>query len=123
MEIHGKERNFCMTIGAAKKIAAICPEGDIKNLDVMLTSGNTVEVVDKVAQLMVFLNEGYELKRSFEQPGYTPDVLTLEELETLEIQDLQRLQVEAIRTIRRDQKPDVELGNDPKNAEGGQISN
>lgn len=110
MKIHGKERNFCMTIGAAKRIAKLCPEGKLENLNVMLSNGNTVDMVEKVTELLVILNEGYENKRAFEEPGYTPDVLTVEELETLEVEELTKLQTEALRTIRKDQKPDVEVG-------------
>ncbi len=110
MKIHGKERNFCMTVGAAKRIAKLCPEGKLENLNVVMGTGNTVEMVDKVTEILVILNEGYESKRAYEEPGYTPDVLTVEELEALEIQELTKLQTEALRTMRRDQKPDVEVG-------------
>ena len=110
MKIHGKERNFCMTVGAAKRIAKLCPEGKIANLNIVLSNDNTVEMVEKVTEILVILNEGYESKRAFEEPGYTPDVLTVEELETLEIQELTKLQTEALRTVRKDQKPDVEVG-------------
>ena len=67
-------------------------------------------MVETVTEILVILNEGYESKRAFEEPGYTPDVLTVEELETLEIQELTKLQTEALRTARKDQKPDVEIG-------------
>lgn len=110
MKIHGKERNFCMTVGAAKRIAKLCPEGKIENLNIVLSNDNTVEMVEKVTEILVILNEGYESKRAFEEPGYTPDVLTVEELETLEIQELTKLQTEALRAARKDQKPDVEIG-------------
>lgn len=126
MKIHGKERNFAMTIGAAKKIAKLCPESKLENLNVMLSSGSTVDMVEKVTELLVILNEGYENKKAFETPGYTPDVLTVEELETLEVEELTRLQTEALKTIKKDQKPDVEVGQEKpgrgeKNAESGQI--
>lgn len=122
MKIHGKERKFSMTIGAAKKVAALCPEGKIENLAAVLNSGTTLETIDKVTRLLVILNEGYELKQKYEQPGYEPDIITVEELETLESDELMALQIEALRTIRRDQKPEVEIGkdNNPKNAESGQ---
>ena len=99
-----------MTVGAAKRIAKLCPEGKLENLNVVMGTGNTVEMVDKVTEILVILNEGYESKRAYEEPGYTPDVLTVEELEALEIQELTKLQTEALRTMRRDQKPDVEVG-------------
>ena len=126
MKIHGKERNFCMTVGAAKRIAKLCPEGKLENLNVVMGTGNTVEMVDKVTEILVILNEGYESKRAYEEPGYTPDVLTVEELEALEIQELTKLQTEALRTMRRDQKPDVEVGQEKpgrksKNAKSDQV--
>lgn len=126
MKIHGKERNFCMTIGAAKRIAKLCPEGKLENLNVMLNNGNTVDMVEKITELLVILNEGYENKRAFEELGYTPDVLTVAELETLEVDELTKLQTEALRTIRKDQKPDVEVGQEKpgrksKNAKSDQV--
>lgn len=126
MKIHGKDRYFAMTIGAAKKIAKLCPEGKLENLNIMLSGGSTVDVVDKVTELLVILNEGYENKKAYETPGYTPDVLTIEELETLELEELKKLQAEALKTVKKDQKPDVEVGQDKpgrksKNAKSDQV--
>lgn len=105
MKIHGKERKFELTVGATAKVASICPDRDIKNIDQMLT-GDFVTVIDTVIKLAMYMNEAYELKLSFET-DHEPDPISYDELSTLSADEMSQLQDEVVSAFTRDTKTNV----------------
>lgn len=108
MTVHGKERNFKLTVGASEAIAEMCPDGDLARIGEILDGPYTA--VAKVAMSVIAeLNRGYEEAKGYEEPGYTPDPITIAELSTLEFRELVAMQREALAAFRRDSTPTVEI--------------
>lgn len=105
MKIYGKERKFTLTVGATAKVAALCPDNDIKNIDQLLT-GDFVTVIDTVLKLAVYMNEAYELKLSYET-DHEADPVSYEELSTLSAEEMTQLQDEVVSAFTQDSKTNV----------------
>lgn len=108
MIIHGKERGFCLTIGATIEIAEFCPNGDISKIGDAITKGGYAVQMSNICKMIVALNRGYEERRAFEEPGYVPDPLTEQEVRSLTTTDLTMLQGEAMVAFSRDSETTVE---------------
>ena len=82
MKIHGREVGFMLKVGASAEIAKLCPNNDISRLG-ELFGDDYVASIDIVSKIVVALNKGFEMAKSFEEQGYQPKPLTHEELMTL----------------------------------------
>lgn len=108
MIIKGKERGFSLTIGATIEIAEFCPGGDISKVAYAITKGGYAKQMSNICKLIVALNRGYEERKAFEDPGYTPDPLTERDVRALTTADLTELQGEAMAAFGRDSASTVE---------------
>lgn len=88
MEINGREIKFRRTIGATLKIAALCPDNDLKKLKLLL-NGDPLESNLTAAAMVSILSDAAETHEALvaARAGreYVPDPLTIEEI--LDIQD------------------------------------
>lgn len=117
MQVHGREVGFRFTVGASAKISDLCPGGDISRLGEVL-EGQYGKVVRDSAAIIAALSEGQEQARFFEEPGYKPRPLTVEEVMTLRVDEFARLQQAALAAWLADSKPTVEV--EPEKKEGGE---
>lgn len=116
MQVHGREVGFRFTVGASAKISDLCPDGDISRLGEVLEGGYGKVARDSAA-IIAALSEGHEQARSFEEPGYKPQPLTVEEVMTLRMNEFSRLQQAALAAWTEDSKPTVEV--EPEKKESG----
>lgn len=121
MKIHGKERNFLLTVGAASEIAKFCPDKDIGRIGEVF-SDNYVESIDVIIKMIRILSNGYEQNKAYETDGYVPDPITEEELMALPMGDLMLLQADALAQFKADSTPEVEL-EEPKKETGAETAN
>lgn len=109
MIIFGKEKKFAMTVGAASEMAKMCPEGDLTRMGEIFDSGISFENVQKVAEMAIILSKAYEDRRRFEEPGYTPDPLTMEQALALTFDESMVLMQEILKTYSKDSEPSIEV--------------
>ena len=117
MQVHGREVGFRFTVGASAKISDLCPDGDISRLGEVL-EGQYGKVARDSAAIVAALSEGHEQARSFEEPGYKPRPLTVDEVMTLRMDEFAKLQQEALAAWMEDSKPTVEV--EPEKKESGE---
>lgn len=108
MIVHGKERNFKLTVGAALAIANLCPGGDLERLDEVL-SGNYAKIINNVVSVVLALQAGAEDARKLDEPDYTPDYMTADELLALEPHEFKAIEQAAIFAYKADITPNVEV--------------
>ena len=99
MIIHGKERGFLCTVEAVEEISKICRDGNIENLLEVFEEGTVTDKINKIIDLVCALNKGYEKNKAFEEPGYTSDIITKEELKAVPIKMMTEIQNEALEAI------------------------
>lgn len=117
MQVHGREVGFRFTVGASAKISDLCPDGDISRLGEVL-EGQYGKVARDSAEIVAALSEGYEQAQAYEEPGYKPTPLTVDEVMTLRVDEFARLQQAALAAWMEDSKPTVEV--EPEKKEGGE---
>ena len=117
MQVHGREVGFRFTVGASAKISDLCPDGDISRLGEVLEGQYGKVARDSVA-IIAALSEGHEQARAFEEPGYKPRPLTVEEVMALRMDKFTLLQQAALAAWMEDSKPTVEV--EPEKKEGGE---
>ena len=120
MKIHGKERGFLLTVGAASEIAKFCPDGDITRIEEAFPDsyGKSIDIMVK---MVLILNKGYEQNKAYETEGYVPDPITEEELMVLPMTDLMQLLAVAMEKFKGDSTPEVEL-EEPKKETGAETA-
>lgn len=97
MEIFGRERGFLMTIGAAEKISEICPDQDIQKMYQLFDDKiPMIERMKNAAAVICYMNEGYEENRAYNDPGYQPDPLRVEQVKALSIYEINAMQAMAV---------------------------
>lgn len=79
MELNGREVGFRRSVLATTKIAEACPNHDIGKLGDML-GADIVTGMETAITFVCALSEAWELHRKREEPGYTPNPITREEL-------------------------------------------
>lgn len=93
MVIHGREVDFKMTVMAAGQISKLCPKGQIKNLPAVLSGDiGDYDRIMNTAKIMVYMSEGYEKAKSYEDPSYEQHPLTVDEILSLEADEFTGLQ-------------------------------
>lgn len=108
MIIRGKERKFLYTIKASEEIGSFCG-GNIAKLAELLDSDDTAKRLNAIVNVIQILNKGYEEARAFEEPGYVPDVVTVEELKFLPVKTVKELELEAFAAISGGTETTVEI--------------
>ena len=79
MEIHGREITFRRSVLATCKIAEACPGRDLSKLGDQL-GADIVTSLETAITFVCALNEAAELHKKMEDPSYTPNPLTKDEL-------------------------------------------
>lgn len=115
IKINGREYGLKLTVGAALAITEICPAEDLSKLNDALYYPMLHMANENTIRFIVALSEGYESAKAFNDPGYTPDPITRELLETVTLGELFQLRNEAIAVYNRDTQPSVETENEKKN--------
>lgn len=104
MNINGKERHFLLTVDAAEKIGAFCPNGDF-NQFMKITEGKTFsDIVDMDLKIAEILINEYEQNKAIETAGYIPEPVDLSSMNKSSITPfwIRNLEKEMVTTIQRD---------------------
>lgn len=115
MIVHGREIKFLRTVNAACEIAELCPKQTLQNI-AKLFEGSDKYRITNMANIIHFLNEGYEEAKAFEEEGYTPKPITVKELLLLDEVTFNALFVEATDAFYAD-KQTVEVEEEKKKEE------
>lgn len=107
MELNGREIGFRRSVLATTKIAEACPDHDLGKLGAML-SGDIITGLETAIVFVCALSEAYELHRKREEPGYTPNPVTREELLDEDEDTLMELVSEGAKVYMNDGKVTVE---------------
>lgn len=122
MLIHGKEYGFRFTVGASIKIAKLCPEGKIENMDAMLNAP-IAELLEFLAKMAVIMNEGYRMQKAFAADVTAPDfeaggaAVTEELILSLDTNQMKELTETLLSMQKKDSKTTVEAVSAKKKAE------
>ncbi len=101
MILHGREVDFKMTVMAAGQIAKLCPKGQIKYLPKVLSGDVTdYDRILNTAKIIVYMSEGYENNKKFEDPEYQTRPLSLDEVLSLEAAEFNALQTLALKRFQ-----------------------
>lgn len=93
MKIRGREIGFLNTVKTTAELAKLCPDGDVDRLFELFPTDNKgiPSMLENGAKIIHILNEGYEMNKAFEEPGYEPKILTIEEIMYLKPGEYQEL--------------------------------
>lgn len=100
MKVFGREIKFKRTVGATCRIAEACPDRDVKKIEAMFNENDIAMTQRSVALLIAALNEGYEQFKGFNEPGYEPNPLTIEQIMCLDQDTFNELANEAIEEFK-----------------------
>lgn len=115
MTVYGREIKFLRTVGATIKVADMCPDGEIENVD-RLFEGNYQMSQKTAAKFMSVLSESYEDNKAYWEPGYKGTPLSEEEALALPGDVFNELFIEAVKAYTGE-KPTVETEPVKKTAE------
>ena len=102
MEIFGREYGLLFCVGAEREIMELCPDGDLKNLQALL-SASKADAVQKCVEMICVLSRWHEKAAALEKGAEcAQEPLTPELLELLPFAQFQALQAEAAKCILRD---------------------
>lgn len=107
MELNGREVGFRRSVYATTKIAEICPDRDVGKLGELLAS-DVVTGMETAITFVCALSEAYERHQKREDPGYTPNPITKDELLDESEDTLMALVNEAVKVYMTDGKVTVE---------------
>lgn len=103
MIVRGREIGFLRTVKTSCDIEALCPNHDLSRFDELL-NGSVASANRTVAEMIRILNEGYEMNRKFNEEGYEPHVLTLDEILYLDDSVFQELAEEAMKAFNKEKQ-------------------
>ena len=113
MIIRGKERGFELNVQSHAEIEKLCENENFNNFNKIFdgkTQGENIQMDMRIACIM---NKGYEDRKAYEDPNYTPVYLTMEDMRFMKIVDVQKLERELIKAIAAGNETTVE-GEPPK---------
>lgn len=84
MLVHGREVKFLKTVGAVCEIAEHCPGKDLKNITALWANTTDVDMANNFAIIICAMSKGYESAQKWEDPEYTPNPVTVEELMSID---------------------------------------
>ncbi len=112
MKINGKDIKFHLNIRATKRIAALCPNRDIQQIDKLFDREDLVEFLDVIAEIAVAMSLNSD----------NPEPLTADDIEELDFNELSELQNEMIAQFITDRGGHVQTEAIKKKAEEGKQS-
>ena len=97
--VRGKEDRLALTVQAFADIGEACPGRDIQRLDEIaaMPIGDSMLLTAKIA---VAMSRAAENKRKYEEPGYTPDPLTLDSIITLSMSEYQGIMIPVVNALK-----------------------
>lgn len=109
MKIHGREIGMRLTIGATLEIAKLTPHENIDEIGELIGNSTFAGQMNLIVKFIVAMSKGYESAKRFEDPTYTPNPLTEEEILSLDMQTLTALQEAAFAAYKGDSEVTVEV--------------
>lgn len=116
MEINGREIRFLRTVKATADIAKLCPEGNIERMG-ELFNGSLATSLETGAELIHFLNEGYEMNKHFMDRSYKPQILEVDEILYLDNDTYTKLMQSAMESLNTGAETTIEVENSKKKEE------
>ena len=107
MRIRGKERGFELNVQSHGEISELCRDKDFANFG-ELFSGTQTENLKMDMQIAVIMNKGFEDHKAFENPNYTPDYLTMDDMKFLTMPQIQELERTLMMAVTSDQATENE---------------
>lgn len=114
MKIRGREIKFLRTVKATSDLAKLCPDQDISRIE-ELFNGSLPIVLETGAQIIHFLNEGYEMNKHFDDPSYKPNIISVDEIMYLNDGDFTALMKDAMANFNTGAQTMIELEETKKN--------
>lgn len=96
MELNGREVNFVYNVLASLKVARLCPDGKLENIE-QLFGGTYDDDVTNTSKFMIALNAGWIAAQKSQDPDFDVEPLTEDELMLLSSADYLVLQNEAVK--------------------------
>ena len=121
MVINGREIKFLRTVKATAEIAKICPDGNIERLGELM-GGTLSTTLETGAQIIHFLNEGYEMNKHFSDPSYKPNIISVEEILYLDDVTFTELMRSAMEGLSNGTETTIELEEPKKKVKEDQTS-
>lgn len=113
MIIRGKERGFELNVQSHAEIEKLCENEDFNNFTKLFDGKTQGENIQLDMRIACILNKGYEDRKAYEDPNYSPVYLTLEDMQFMKITDVQKLEQELSKVIIAGNETTVE-GEPPK---------
>lgn len=118
MEYKGRKIGFKRTVGAVSDLTKLAPDGRINRLGEVFSENDLGLTLESGARFLAILNKWYEKSLVFENPGYTPDPISVDWFMSLDMEDFTELMNEAMRQFGIDDTTTVEAV-DPKGKKNG----
>ena len=90
MIIRGKERGFELNVQSHAEIEKLCENEDFSNFMKIFDGKTQGENIQMDMQIACILNKGYEDRKAYEDPSYSPVYLQMEDMRFMKIVDVQR---------------------------------
>lgn len=108
MKVFGREVRFLRTVEANFKLDEISPGGDMNNLGKMLDDASVSKVLETEAKMIVILNEAFEKRQKFIDPGHESKPITMEEIMMLNDEEFAQLSSECLAAMAGKQTVELE---------------
>ena len=108
MEINGREIGFLRTVKATSDLSKLCPDGKIERLSELFQDSVPV-VLETGAQIIHFLNEGYEMNKYFNDRSYKPNIISVEEIMYLDDKTYMELMRAAMEGVNNGSETTIEV--------------
>lgn len=115
MNIHGKEINFALTIGASIEIAKLCPDGDLRRIGEVVGGDNYIKTVETSMKMMKIMSDAYVGIEKLN--GRNADSISEEEILLLTPAELSEVTNALIAVFVADSEGEIEV--ESKNATEG----
>ena len=120
MKINGREIKFLRTVKATSDLARLCPDGDINRIGELFDGSDLATTIESGAKLIHFLNEGYEMHKAFTEPGYKPDIISVDEIMYLDDATYTKLIESAMKGLGIGAETTIELQEPKKKVRPGE---
>lgn len=114
MKIRGKEIRFLRTVKTTSDLAKLCPDQDIERIG-ELFDGSVAKTIETGAEIIHYLNEGYEMNKHYEDKSYIPDIISVDEILYLDDGTFTKLMTEAFNSLNNGAETTIELEETKKN--------
>lgn len=110
-----EEIKFERTVWAEKQLAKLCPNNDMKQINVVLQGDDTEKQFNMMEDLVIIMHQAYERKQKFLGNDYEPIEIGREYLDNLNEDELSQLAVRAFGDFKKDGQTLIEA--EPKKEE------